>query len=57
MRRNSYERSTPMGAILALLMLAMIAGIAGGIYWLGSSDTPPPMSPVEKVIPNDRFKG
>ena len=58
MRHSSYERSSfPIGMILAVLLLVIVAGVAGGVLWLGSGDTPPPSSAVEKVIPNDHFKG
>lgn len=57
MRHSSYERSSPVGMILVILVLVIVAGVAGGVLWLGSGDVPPRSSAVEKVIPNDHFKG
>lgn len=38
-------------ALITVLIL-----VVGGVGFLATWDMPPPSAPVEKVIPNDRFK-
>lgn len=56
MRRNPSER-TFLGVLARVLVVVVIVAVAGGAAWLATSDMPPPSAPVEKVIPNDHFKG
>lgn len=39
----------------SLLILVLLALVAGGAF-LATWDIPPPTQPVEKTIPNDRFR-
>jgi len=38
-----------------VILLVVLIAIAGGFAFLSTWDIPPPLAPVEKVIPNDRF--
>ncbi len=57
MRRYHQERPSSLGMILLLVLAGGVLAGAGAIWWLGSNPTPPPAIAVEKVIPNERFKG
>lgn len=43
-------------ALLVFIVLLLLLAVGGGAF-LVSGNVAPPATPVEKVIPNDRFKG
>lgn len=44
-----------MKTLFRLLLIVLVLLIVGGVVLLATSDFPAPVTPVEKVIPNDRF--
>lgn len=44
-----------MSKIAAVLVLLVLAVVAGGGVFLATFDLPPPSAKVEKVIPDDRL--
>ena len=44
-----------MGKLTIALVLLLLAGAAGGTAFLAAWEIPPPLSNVERVLPNDKF--
>ncbi len=44
-----------MMRISTIVMVLLLAGLAGGAVFLATWEIPAPSAPVEKVIPNDQF--
>ncbi len=38
-----------------LLLIVLVLTVGGGVAFLASWDIPAPVTPVEKVLPDDRF--
>ena len=45
-----------MKSLSRIMFMALLLILAGGTIFLVTWDIPAPVAPVEKVIPNDRFK-
>jgi hypothetical protein len=45
-----------MSMLVKILLLVIVLVGVGGVAVLASVDLPAPSQPVERVIPNDRFK-
>ncbi|MGE5505984.1 MAG: hypothetical protein ACM31L_16300 [Actinomycetota bacterium] len=44
-----------MSKLSAVLVLLVLAAVAGGAVFLATWDVPPPSARVEKVIPDDKL--
>lgn len=44
-----------MGKLTIALILILLLAAGGGAAFLATWEIPPPLSDVEKVIPNDKF--
>lgn len=44
-----------MGKLTVALIIVIVMALLGGMAFLAFWNPPPPSSPVEKVIPNERF--
>ncbi len=44
-----------MGKLTIALVLLLLVAAAGGAAFLATWEIPPPISDVEKVLPNDKF--
>ena len=45
-----------MTKLASLIIVALLAGVVGGIVLLSTWDPPSPSAKIEKVVPDDRFK-
>lgn len=52
----AFGKPFSMSMLLKILLLVVVLVGAGGVAVLASVDLPAPAQPVERVIPNDRFK-
>jgi hypothetical protein len=46
-----------MMRLSSILILLLLASLAGGALFLATWEIPAPSAPVERVIPNDNFPG
>ncbi len=44
-----------MSKLSRVLLIVLLVVLAGGAIYLATWEIPPPSTPVEKVIPNDRI--
>ena len=44
-----------MKSLTRLAVIVVLAIIAGAVIFLSTSDIPAPVTPIEKVLSNDRF--
>ncbi len=44
-----------MSVYLRIVLIVLVLAIGGGIAFLLTWDIPPPTSPIEKTLPDDRF--
>lgn len=49
------DRRENMGKLTITLVLLLLVAAAGGAAFLATWEIPPPISNVEKVLPNDKF--
>lgn len=52
----AFGKPCSMSMLVKILLLVVVLVGVGGVAVLASVDLPAPSQPVERVIPNDRFK-
>jgi len=44
------------GRVLVIVLVVLLAALLGGLVYLGMNPPNPKSTPVEKVLPNDKFQ-